>query len=90
MSVKRIVNSMSSGCKNCMVLMRKIVMAGLIDNVRIFAKFVPTKKNYYADALSRFQGGRLRKLATENNKEFDAVGEEIPEDIWPPQKIWVK
>ena len=88
-AIKNMINSMSSGCKNCMVLIRKIVMAGLINNVKICAKFVPTKKNFYADVLSRFQRKRLQDLTSLHGKSLVDVGEKIPDEIWQPQKIWI-
>ena len=40
-SVVDMINLTSTSCKNCMVLIRVIVLKGLIENVRIFARHVP-------------------------------------------------
>ena len=54
-SVRNMVNSTFSSCKNCMVLITFIVLKSLLFNVRVFAKFVETKDNAKADALSRLE-----------------------------------
>ena len=89
-SVCSMLNTMSSSCKNCMVLIRKIVLLSLKNNVRIFAKHVSTKKNFYADALSRFQNSRFIKLGEKHRKLFSNFPEPMPEQIWPPEKIWIQ
>ena len=52
-SVVDMINITSTSCKNCMVLIRIIVLKGLMDNVRIFAKHVKGISNGLADSLSR-------------------------------------
>ena len=52
-SVVEMINSTSSRCRNCMVLLRILVLEGLICNTRIFAKHVRTRLKGKADA---FQG----------------------------------
>ena len=51
-SVVQMINKSSSRCKKCMVLIRMITLQGLINNVKIFAKYVPIWANDKADALS--------------------------------------
>ena len=48
-SVVDMINSSSSGCKNCMYLIRVLTLEGLKHNVRIFAKHVRTRFNDLAD-----------------------------------------
>ena len=67
-SVKNIVNNNSSGCKSCMVLIRLMVLECLIHNVRVFAKYVPTDENGKADALSRLDLDRFRRLDSNMNQ----------------------
>ena len=83
-SVVHMINGSSSTCKNCMVLIRLIVFEGLIRNVRIFAKHIPTKKNGIVDALSRMQFNRFWKLAP----DMEEIPTQIPQELWPLQKIW--
>ena len=60
--LERMVNATSTKCKNCMVLIRMIVMTSLVHNVRVFAKHISTKNNYFADAISRCQWRRFSQL----------------------------
>ena len=46
------VNNSTSSCKNCMVLLRHIILESLVQNVRVYAKFVKSVENGKADALS--------------------------------------
>ena len=84
-SAVHMINSSSSSCKNCMVLIRIITLQGLINNVKILAKYVHSKDNQRADALSRWKL-QLFKHLTPNANPFP---EEIPTDLWPLQKIWL-
>ena len=52
-SVVDMINFTTTSCKNCMVLVRIIVLKGLLENVRIFARHVEGTKNVFADSLSR-------------------------------------
>ena len=83
-SVVQMVNNTTSSCKNCMVLIRILVLKSMIENVRIFAKFVPSKSNTAADLLSRLKIEKFKKL-----KIWEEYPMEIPEQIWPIQKLWV-
>ena len=88
-SVKNMINSSTTKCKNCMVLIRVIVLECMRWNVRIFAKYVETKKNFFADSLSRFQITRFKQLSAKYHRQFDIHPTPIPELIWPPSKIWI-
>ena len=89
-SVVEMVNSTSSKCKNCMVLIRLLVLEGLTNNVRIFAKHVSGKSNYFSDSLSRLDFIRFNQLQTIHNKKFREQPEEFPDKLWPIDKIWLK
>ena len=84
-SVKDMVNDTTSSCKNCMVLLRIVVMHGLLHNVRIRVKYVPTDKNKKADALSRSQWSKFKRLS-EGMKTLPTA---VPEFMWPISKIWI-
>ena len=43
--VVNMVNNLTSSCKNCMYLLRILLKLGLVENFRIFVKFVPTLQN---------------------------------------------
>ena len=83
--VVNVINSSSLGCKNCMILVRIIVLHSLIHNVSVFAHFVLTKNNEIADSLSRFQSKRLKKT----HLTFDQESMQIPSELLPMSKIWV-
>ena len=82
------INSTVSSCKNCMVLLRIIMLQGLIYNVKIVAKHVKGKDNTISDYLSR---GKFREL--KENKKFATFKEDptpIPKELWPMEKLWVQ
>ena len=84
-SVCHMLNASSSSCKYCMVLIRLIVLTGLENNVRFFAKYVESKCNGRADALSRGEFRRFWKLSPPN---MDYIATQVPQQIWPMSKVW--
>ena len=66
-SVVHMINNTSSTCKNCMVLIRIIVLHSLIHNVRVYAKYVKSKDNEVSDSLSRLDWVRFNKLKAKKN-----------------------
>ena len=62
-AVVSMINNSTSKCKNCMILIRMIVLEGLTCNTRVFSRYVPSKKNGKANALSRLQLDRFWSLA---------------------------
>ena len=88
-SVRDMLNLNTSGCRNCLVLIRFIVLESLTWNVRIFAKYVESKNNNFADALSRLQLNRFWYDAQKSEKEFEPEPCKIPELLWPVSKIWI-
>ena len=86
-SVMHMINNTSSKCRNCMVLIRLIVLKSLVHNVRIYARHVRTDLNEIADSLSRFQFRRLKKLT--KNMLMKEQSTPVPETIWPISKIWM-
>ena len=83
------INSTTSKCRNCMVLIRLLVLKSLNCNFRVFAKHVKSKENGIADSLSRFQFDRFNKLKNKKKYKFNEKSTMVPEDIWPMQKIWM-
>ena len=59
MAVVQMINNMTSGCKTCMKLLRLITLSGLKHNLRVSARFVPTKLNFLADSLQEDNGQDL-------------------------------
>ena len=89
MSVVNMINNNSSSCKNCMVLIRLLVLKGLIENVRIFAAHLSSKANCFSDALSRLKLDLFWRLSHEKNKKFNPQPNVMPPEIWPMEKIWL-
>ena len=87
-SVVNMINYTTTSCKNCMVLIRIIVLKGLIENIRIFTRHVPGVKNDLADSLSRDKIGHFHKLCIEQDRLTEDLSTTIPEAIWPVTKIW--
>ena len=83
-AVMHMVNNITSSCPNCMHLIRIMVLNGMIHNRRVFVKFVPTKKNGLADALSHLDLDRFRRLDSNMNLYPD----KICSSLWPVSKIW--
>ena len=82
-----IVNHTTSSCKNCMVLVRMLVLHQLKYNCRVYARWVSTTKNGPADSLSRLKIDKFLKLV---NYEVNVKPTQIPEALWPMEKIWIK
>ena len=86
-AVVHMINNTSSSCRNCMVLIRIMVLEGLIYNHRVFARFIPTKSNGRADALSSLDFKWFFHLSP---LSACVTPTKLPASIWPPTKIWVK
>ena len=87
-SVVGMINLTTTSCKNCMVLIRILVFKGLIENVRIFAKHIAGTKNELADNLSRNRLDLFHKNCKRKGKTMAKIPTEVPEAIWPIDKIW--
>ena len=61
-AVVTMINTTSSTCKNCMILLRKLVLKSLQMNFRIFATYVSSADNDVADCLSRLDWRRFAIL----------------------------
>ena len=87
-SVVDMINVTSTSCKNCMVLIRLIVLKGLIENVRIFARHVDGAKNIFADSLSRNKIKHFHDICLRHEKLMEKEPISVPDCIWPIEKIW--
>ena len=58
----QMINNTTASCRNCMVLIRMIVLECMIQNIQVFAKFVRTNDNSITDNLSRLQMGCFKSL----------------------------
>ena len=89
MSVVQMVNNNSSNCKNCMVLIRIIVINCLTHNVKLHVNHVAGKNNIYADWLSRLEYKKFRQHARKIGRSFSNSPTQVSEDLWPMEKLWL-
>ena len=89
-SVLHMINETTSGCKNCMVLIRLLVLECLHWNVKLRVIYVKSKDNDLADALSRGQWSTFNRLARKRKLLIEQHNTPVPEKIWPISKIWIK
>ena len=83
--VVEMINNTTSKCPNCMILIRLLMINNLKHNRRVSVKYVPTKQNFLADALSRNQLKQFHKLVTEVMDQYPTQPSNI---LWPVEKIW--
>ena len=88
-SVVAMINSNTSSCKNCMILIRILVLECLIQNVKIRAQYISSADNYFLDALSRLKLDKFWDLACKYDRYFKLQPVDIPERLWPMEKIWM-
>ena len=62
MSVVHMVNQQMSRCQKCMALIRVLVLEQMRSNFKIGARYLSTKENSLADALSHLQVRLFRTL----------------------------
>ena len=87
-SVVNMINYTTTSCKNCMVLIRLLVLKGLLENVRIFARHVKGEDNGLADSLSRNRISLFFKTCEKLGKPIDISPTPVPNAIWPVEMIW--
>ena len=87
-SVVHMINNATSSCKNCMVLISVIVLFGLFNNIRVSAKHVSSADNIVSDCLSRL---KIRQFNSITKNAYNVRNRtEIPQFMWPMDKIWLK
>ena len=74
------INNCASYCKNCLYLLRLIMLDNLAKNQRVFAKHVKCLDNYLSDALSRMQFKQFWQLEPPGMNAYLA---KISELVWP-------
>ena len=87
-SVVQMINASSSSCKQCMTLIRMITLECLFQNVRIYAKYIKSAENIFADLLSCNQVAKFKLTAEKMVWKFDPKPTQIPEALWPMEKVW--
>ena len=85
-SVVEMVNHSSSKCKQCMVLIRMLVLNNLCFNRRISVRYIRSEDNILSDSLSR---GRLDIFWFNAPIKTRKRPDDIPEQFWPVEKLWI-
>ena len=83
-SVVHMVNGMTSSCRNCMYLLRILMLDNLLCNWIIQVKYVATKQNYLADNLSRL---RIDDFLSHTPVGTSILPDRLPTDLWPLSRI---
>ena len=86
-AVMNMVNLTTSGCKNCMILIRMLVLNNLRFNRRLEVEHVKSRDNVLADSLSRMDLPRFWRNAPAS---MNAKPDQLPAELWPVSNIWVK
>ena len=77
-AVCAMVNNLTSSCKNCMTLLRIMVLNGLQHDRRVFVRYITSKDNFLSDALSRQDLVRFRRLGGNKMNEYpDSITETL-------------
>ena len=85
-AVVQMLNNMTISCKNCMQLIRIIVLESLVHNVRLYTKYIESEQNEILDALSHLQFARFNRLTARMN--MSCKPDDIPCELWPMTKLW--
>ena len=89
-AVVEMLNKSTSSCKNCMDLLRLVIMDNLINNRRVYAEYVKSADNNFADVLSRLQLSRFWSLVEKYGKVVDLTPSPISHLVWTASIIWEK
>ena len=89
-SVIHMVNKQSTKSKNCMVLIRMIVMHCLVHNVKIKVEYIESKSNTYADLLSRLKYKEFWRTARKRGDSFNKNPTKIPDCLVDISELWVQ
>ena len=86
-AVVHMINKLTSSCKNCMFLLRLLVLNGMIKNRKLRAHYISTKDNFLSDTLSCLKIKKSKRLTPKYIKECPDT---ITTELWPMSKIWMK
>ena len=83
-SVMTMINNTTSKCRNCMILIRKLVLLSLKLDTRVFCRWVRGKSNVESDMLSRQKISQFKKQFPDMEDEPSPLSKEL----WPVSVIW--
>ena len=84
-AVMYMVNDLSASEKKCMNLIRVLALNGLKYNRRLHVKYVESKNNGLADAISRLNFQEFWRLAPDT---MSSTPDKVSGSIWPISKVW--
>ena len=87
-SVVTMINNTTARCRNCMHLIRMMTSRSLNFNCRIFTRWVRGKSNIHADLLSRQKITQFKVFTA--GSEVNELPEELPAELWPATKLWLR
>ena len=87
-SVVNMINLTATSCKNCMVLIRIILLKGHLENVRVFGRHVPGALNGLAHSLSIEKFDEFKRLCVKEGRTIDELSTPVPLQSWPMEKLW--
>ena len=82
----KIINSATSKCKNCMVLVRRMTLLSMKLNIWVFAQHIRGVDNEKSDLLSR---GKINVFKDKYGHLFNSEETPLTVDLWPVSKIWM-
>ena len=86
-AVVQMINNLTSSCRNCLFLLRLLVLDGMKNNRQLIAKYISTSDNYLSDSLSRLKIEKFKRLAPQTMLEEN---DEIIDILWPISKLWIE
>ena len=87
-NVQSAVNDSSTSCSQCMKLIRILVLHCLKVNIKVKVKYIKSKDNALADALSRGKFNVFLREAEQAGITVNKYPTPIPQIVWPMEKIW--
>ena len=87
-SVVHMLNNTSSPIKECMYIIRLLVLHSMKFNTKIKCIYVPSKLNKFADLLSRLKYKQFWRAAKQQNVPFQNKPTPIPSELYPMSK-WI-
>ena len=84
-AVIEMINSQVSRCRNCMYLLRLMIMNNLVNNRKVYAKYIRSEDNDLSDVLSSLQFKRFWNIAPESMSKTPSM---ISPLVWLASKIW--
>ena len=87
-AVVGMINSTTSSCHFCMVLIRQITLKCLHFNCRIHAEYIKSKDNILLDLLSRMKIAKIKEVGKNMGLQMAVRPIVTPVELWPLRSYW--